>query len=1251
MVQMYYGENNTLTSSPYRQDPRTGTLIYNRAVPLGVAQGDTRRTTLQSGQTIPTAYIEALHSGSPQQQREAQYRVGEMTGRSIGGNSQPDAPPGARVEFGVVGPVPAGRKNPTPSVTYSGTMSQRRAAAEQNIRVENQIRQQNINPNSFQAEAIRQAANRPGYYGNTGDSVSAAAAAGLTMMSLFGMADPRYARSPEYAEATAMEMLRQHYDAGGRTRQAQYYSNELQKTVSRPIERASAYHNLGMAAGIPVPANPWEFQSDMAVEFLKGQPQKSSESFSPVSGLMSGSLPGAGYGLQMWSWDVALNRDRPQKYAAAPAVSFAPALSALYATENKFGPYGSLFGGDRYVGSPSSEGIRKQPGFVFTPAARRNVDAAIRLAESERGYSPGLGTSATAPRVTLTGRVIQFGDIKAYPEAAGLGRVKGSKTVAGTVAYGREIQPLPGQVAEGAHADQMNSFAKTCQRINQSFANATLSVASGGGGLVAAAPAKKGTKTPTSIWDFTPENSGLSESMITRIQLGAKAGTQMAALFLKEKNIGVGKSPAAALEDMPINSKARNQLPPSFFNDIATGGGAGGRNEKPPILSDYQKSILGGYSGGLLGYEFFGEKSPEVIKGLVSAGVSDATLGLVKIGVKGSSEQYPYGEFSKWSESAGKQVMARRGFSETQLDIYGRTLENKPVKSIQDVTDRLSYGFVRTMAKDPGQMASGALAGVSWFVGAESIGGVAGAVAAGGGRAAPYANALIKASQTWFGKALPLTVFGGATIYSATEGGKASVSKTLINFGATTPGLTSMAVGGIGAGMAMRLAPPRATTRGRTDGGVTLPKDTFGIVTERGELSILGGTPDIAVLSSKGYRIPFKDFSIFNTKTGEMILPPPESIRIESSRGTNVRYGSSVSTDIRAPKAGDRLDVPILDLRENLALMGEKTGPFAVPTVKGVAGKPSGVSKISLQKTPSFGIKESLSYKTRYAKTQLGMAFPRTAFFTGYATERTLPNLIKTMGGLSPFEPAQPKRMKPFDLSWYAEKTKRGKAAFDAGKSQILATPEVISSLVESGRYSNAMMKIYRRAPLAFSVRDVMTKSTSEQIKRGAYAQQTTRRQDRKTIPPIIPFVTYTRGTRHAESQRSKISPALFAGVMPAMKAAQVVSPISASIPDLRVTPIQKPRQIRTTEPYLPKIPPVIPKIPPYVPTTGGIVVPLPPLGGGGMGGGIPVGRGRWWTEIFRTGFGSITQPLFGRRSIPRVKKNKQRSKKWRTKK
>lgn len=104
-------------------------------------------------------------------------------------------------------------------------------------------------------------------------------------------------------EMQAGRVLEAQRAASTTTREQQFYSGELSKWAENMVELGSAYHVVGKAATTPIPANRYEYQADLAVEFLKGAPTKSSEFFSPVSGEMATYLP-SGKGVQQISWDV-----------------------------------------------------------------------------------------------------------------------------------------------------------------------------------------------------------------------------------------------------------------------------------------------------------------------------------------------------------------------------------------------------------------------------------------------------------------------------------------------------------------------------------------------------------------------------------------------------------------------------------------------------------------------------------------------------------------------------------------------------------------------------------------------------------------------------------------------------------------------------------------------------------------------------------------------------------------------------------
>jgi hypothetical protein len=145
-----------------------------------------------------------------------------------------------------------------------------------------------------------------------------------------------------------LEAQRQVAYATPQRRDERFFMGELQKWGEIPVEKASAYHDIGMESGKAIPANPYEYQADLAVEFLKGSPDKASEFFSPVSGEMSRYLP-RGQGVQEFAWNEAITDYKRQTGAAntpyPEQVSFMQGVTYLGAAEGKYGPYGKLAGG------------------------------------------------------------------------------------------------------------------------------------------------------------------------------------------------------------------------------------------------------------------------------------------------------------------------------------------------------------------------------------------------------------------------------------------------------------------------------------------------------------------------------------------------------------------------------------------------------------------------------------------------------------------------------------------------------------------------------------------------------------------------------------------------------------------------------------------------------------------------------------------------------------------------------------------
>jgi hypothetical protein len=201
-------------------------------------------------------------------------------------------------------------------------------------------RAENLGYTNFEQQAIQNAALRPGFtnISDLGDSQTQLAITGVKAMASMGF----NVATPDVMAYTTLETQRRYAALTPGIRDDRYFGNELQKYVENKVEVSSSYHHLGQDLGVPIPANIFEYQGDLAVEFLKGKPTKDSEMFSPVSGEMSQYLPNGGEGLQQYEWRSAIatatGTEQPK------AVSYMGALDYLASAAGKYGPYGALAG-------------------------------------------------------------------------------------------------------------------------------------------------------------------------------------------------------------------------------------------------------------------------------------------------------------------------------------------------------------------------------------------------------------------------------------------------------------------------------------------------------------------------------------------------------------------------------------------------------------------------------------------------------------------------------------------------------------------------------------------------------------------------------------------------------------------------------------------------------------------------------------------------------------------------------------------
>ena len=230
---------------------------------------------------------------------------------------------------------------------YTGRAAQYKAAFERQVYG---IGAPNNEQEYYRRQAERAVVERPGYVApsDLGDIRTQQIRQGYGMFSqAVGLAGGEVA-SDYQMTGRIIETQRQSAYATPTRRDERFFMGELQKWAEIPVEKSSAYHDIGMESGKAIPANPYEYRADLAVEFLKGSPDKASEFFSPVSGEMSLHLPG-GQGVQEFAWEEAITDYKRQNVDARTPyperVSFMEGVTYLGAAEGKYGPYGKLAGG------------------------------------------------------------------------------------------------------------------------------------------------------------------------------------------------------------------------------------------------------------------------------------------------------------------------------------------------------------------------------------------------------------------------------------------------------------------------------------------------------------------------------------------------------------------------------------------------------------------------------------------------------------------------------------------------------------------------------------------------------------------------------------------------------------------------------------------------------------------------------------------------------------------------------------------
>jgi hypothetical protein len=305
----------------------------------------------------------------------------------------------------------------------------------------------------YERQAVANAQLRPGYTpaSDLGDRTTQAAATGIGMMRAAGFD----VATPDLMIGRTLEYQRQAAFLTPGSTDDRYYSGELQKWAEDKVELSSSYHHVGMSAGVQIPANRWEYQSDLAVEFLKGEPRKDSERFSPVSGEMSANLPqfnGRGEGVQDYAWRLSEGGAR-----GAGPVSFMAGVNYLGAAEGKYGPYGKLFGGPEYTAPVESKQIYSTTSVLGRgPDVKVDAVADVGIGLPRPFISTSVsGSSVAAPAPSFTDTL--FGNVRSSIRTA-ITALPGTGVATG-IGFDTVVAAASGRVSEIPFYDAVKAVA------------------------------------------------------------------------------------------------------------------------------------------------------------------------------------------------------------------------------------------------------------------------------------------------------------------------------------------------------------------------------------------------------------------------------------------------------------------------------------------------------------------------------------------------------------------------------------------------------------------------------------------------------------------------------------------------------------------------------------------------------------------------------------------------------------------------
>ena len=492
-------------------------------------------------------------------------------------------------------------------------------------------------------------------------------------------------------QATAYALQQQLTRAQGTPgiRDEQFFTGELARAGENLYERASEYHYIGQTLGIPVPSNPFEYQGDLAVEYLKGVPSGKNV-FSPVSGSLAKDLP-SGLGLQDYAWGMAKGNGSPMDFTNATEKVFVGAAG-------QYGPYGNLFGGPNYQGTSSSDGLRKQDAFQYTPAIQ---DTTIALLTKE-GYSMAYDPISIGGGYGTTQSPRYLAPLTALPTS-----------------YDAATEETRGPLATNLGISQPNvsiiGAGNGNQIANSTFRSDPIAVALEGSvylvdalsGLVSLGAWKPGADlikeykqnvNPT-LDAFNSKMAGLQSQQVSHDTIGTKITSE--------------KSDISRMISGKINSEGK-----------FTG--------TPEEYTEYQ-SALGIMNSDVSKYnEFSTQHSNILAEGYKSGAIISAGNGAY---IANPDNDRTYGAFSDWNRGVGRGIQSL--FGETTLTASDfSALEQTPVFENANPVMQFGEGAYKVLATDPASLAQSATQALAIYVGLGALGVGAAALAPAEGVAA-----------------------------------------------------------------------------------------------------------------------------------------------------------------------------------------------------------------------------------------------------------------------------------------------------------------------------------------------------------------------------------------------------------------------------------------------------------------------------------------------------------------------------------